>query len=66
LAESITTATHWVLNGYGERVKTFLNFRSFICGLERYIARHPEVHFFNTSRLGAVIDGTTYLPEFTQ
>ena len=66
LAESITTATHWVLNGHGERVKTFLNFRSFICGLERYIAQHSEVYFFNTSRLGAVIEGTIYHPEFTQ
>lgn len=66
LGESINSARHWVVNGKGEKIKTLLNFRSYLCGLERYIARHPEVRFFNTSRLGAVIEGTEYHPEFTQ
>ena len=64
LGESFSTAKHWVLNGEGQRVRTLLNFRSYLCGLERYIAKHPEVHFYNTSRLGAAIDGTDYHPEY--
>ena len=64
LGESFSTAKHWVLNGEGQRVKTLLNFRSYLCGLERYVAQHPEVHFYNTSRMGAAIDGTDYHPEY--
>ena len=52
----------WVLNGYGQRVTTLLNFRSYLCDLERYIAAHPEVKFFNTCREGAQIDGADYDP----
>lgn len=52
--------THWVLNGHGQRVTTLLNFRSYLCDLERFIARHPEVPFFNTCRDGARIDGADY------
>ena len=52
--------THWVLNGHGQRVTTLLNFRSYLCDLERFIARHPEVSFFNTCRDGAWIDGADY------
>ena len=55
---------HWVLNGRGERVTTLLNFRSYLCYLERYIAAHPEVQFFNTSLDGAQIDGAAYDPEW--
>lgn len=64
LGEPFSAARHWVLNGEGQRVRTLLNFRSYLCGLERYIAKHPEVHFYNTSRLGAAIDGTDYHPEY--
>lgn len=55
---------HWVLNGRGERVQTLLNLRAYLCGLERYIAAHPEVRFLNASRAGAWIAGTAYHPEF--
>lgn len=48
----------WVLNGNGERVATSQNFRGFLCDLERYIAWHPEVNFYNTSNEGAHIKGT--------
>lgn len=53
---------HWVLNGHGQRVTTLLNFRSYLCYLERYITAHPEVQFFNTCREGALIDGADYDP----
>jgi hypothetical protein len=66
LGMPFATATHWVLNGDGRRVKTLLNFRSYLCELERQIARHPQVRFFNTSREGALIAGTTFHPEFVQ
>jgi len=57
---------HWVLNGYGQRVKTVPNLRSYLCGLERYISAHPEVVFLNTSKDGAWIAGAAYHPEFVQ
>lgn len=59
-------ARHWVLDGHGQRVKTQLNFRSYLCELERYIASRPEVVFFNTSRSGAMILGTTFHGDFVQ
>ncbi|MGE8354295.1 MAG: motility associated factor glycosyltransferase family protein [Pseudomonas protegens] len=59
-------ARHWVLDGHGQRVKTQLNFRSYLCELERYIASRPEVAFFNTSRSGAMILGATFHGDFVQ
>lgn len=60
LGPQLTHARHWVLDGHGGRVRTQLNFRSYLTELERYIARHPEVAFFNTSRGGARIAGTSF------
>lgn len=60
LGPQLTHARHWVLDGHGGRVRTQLNFRSYLTELERYIARHPEVAFFNTSRGGALIAGTSF------
>jgi hypothetical protein len=65
LAPAFETS-HWVLNGRGERVKTLLNLRGYLCSLERYIAAHPEVRFINTSRDGAWIAGTHYHTEWAQ
>ncbi|MGZ0702124.1 motility associated factor glycosyltransferase family protein [Pseudomonas piscis] len=59
-------ARHWVLDGHGQRVKTQLNFRSYLCELERYIASRPEIAFFNTSRSGAMIAGTAFHADFVQ
>lgn len=53
---------HWVLNGHGQRITTLLNFRSYLCYLERYISAHPEVQFFNASQEGALIDGAPFSP----
>lgn len=64
LGASFATATHWVHNGHGVRVRTLLNFRSYLCELERHITRHPQVRVFNSSREGAMIAGTTFHPEF--
>ncbi|MDB6145374.1 MAG: motility accesory factor Maf-2 [Pseudomonas sp.] len=66
LGPSVNLARHWVLDGNGQRVKTQLNFRRYLSELERYIAGHPRVHFFNSSRAGAIIAGTTFNPDFTQ
>lgn len=59
-------ARHWVLDGHGQRVKTQLNFRSYLCELERYIASRPGIAFFNTSRSGAMIAGTAFHADFVQ
>lgn len=64
LGPQIAAARHWVLDGHGQRVRTQLNFRGYLIELERFIARHPQVAFFNTSRAGALIAGTTFDAEF--
>jgi hypothetical protein len=56
----------WVLNGHGQRVKTLLNLRAYLCVLENYITAHPSVRFLNTSREGALIAGADYHPEFAK
>ncbi|WP_339521363.1 motility associated factor glycosyltransferase family protein [Pseudomonas sp. EL_65y_Pfl2_R96] len=66
LGPTLNVARHWVLDGYGKRVKTQLNFRSYLCELERYIAGHPEARFYNSSREGAMIMGAAFNPEFVQ
>lgn len=66
LGPQFTTANHWVLDGHGQRVRTQLNFRSYLCELERYIAGHPQVSFFNSSREGAMIAGTAFHAEFVK
>ncbi|SDZ35699.1 motility associated factor glycosyltransferase family protein [Pseudomonas sp. NFIX28] len=66
LGPQLGAARHWVLDGHGQRVRTQLNFRSYLCELERFIAGHPQVRFYNSSRDGAMIAGTTYHPEFSQ
>ncbi|MGV8918291.1 MAG: motility associated factor glycosyltransferase family protein [Pseudomonas sp.] len=66
LGPGVNLARHWVLDGRGQRVKTQLNFRRYLSELERYIAQHPQVSFFNSSRDGAMIAGTRFNPEFCQ
>lgn len=56
----------WVLNGHGQRVKTLLNLRGYLCELERYIAANPLVTFLNSSREGAMIKGAAYHPGFAK
>jgi len=66
LGPGVNLARHWVLDGHGQRVKTQLNFRRYLNELERYIVRHPQVRFFNSSRAGAMITGTAFNQEFVQ
>ncbi|MDP5144999.1 DUF115 domain-containing protein [Shewanella sp. ULN5] len=54
------TKRHWVMNGYGEKVATDLNFRGYLLALEHYILTKPEVTFYNASLDGAAIDGAQY------
>lgn len=65
LGPALGIAKHWVRDGRGHKVKTQLNFRSYLIELERFIARHPEVTFLNTSRDGALIAGTEFDPDWT-
>ena len=60
----IEDADRWVLDGWGQRVKSTHNFVSYLCDLERYIRRHPDVTFWNTSKQGACIEGCRYHPHF--
>lgn len=60
----VEAAKHSVLNGHNEEVKTHLNFRGYLCSLERFIAYHPDIKFYNTSKDGAYIEGAIYHPEF--
>lgn len=64
LGPAVSAARHWVLDGHGQRVRTQLNFRGYLVELERFIAHHPQVRFYNTSRAGAQITGTAFAPEF--
>ncbi|KII35926.1 motility associated factor glycosyltransferase family protein [Pseudomonas fluorescens] len=66
LGPGVSQARHWVRDGNGQRVSTQLNFRGYLCVLERYIAAHPHVQFFNSSRAGALIAGTQFNQEFVQ
>lgn len=65
LGPELNIARHWVLDGRGHKVKTQLNFRSYLIELERYITQHPDVRFFNTSRDGALIAGAHFDPDWT-
>ncbi|MDD1965685.1 DUF115 domain-containing protein [Pseudomonas putida] len=65
LGPEMSIAKHWVRDGRGNKVKTQLNFRSYLIELERYITLHPEVKFLNTSRDGALIAGTEFDPDWT-
>ncbi|MBS4694430.1 motility associated factor glycosyltransferase family protein [Aeromonas allosaccharophila] len=56
-------ALSWVLDGHGQRVSTNPNFTTYQIELERYMASHPEVKFWNSSRDGAALLGCDYHPE---
>lgn len=66
LGPPVSQARYWVHDGHGQKVKTQLNFRGYLCELERYIARHPQVLFLNSSRAGAMIAGTQFNQDFVR
>nr|WP_251080839.1 6-hydroxymethylpterin diphosphokinase MptE-like protein [Motilimonas cestriensis] len=62
----INSANTFVLNGNNEPIPTHANFRGYLRELERYIEAHPSVHFFNTSLVGAHIDGAPFAKDFAE
>lgn len=64
LGPSASQALSWVVDGHGKRVSTNPNFTTYQIELERYMAAHPEVHFWNSSRDGAALLGSEYHPDF--
>lgn len=61
--QEIPAAQHWVLDGHGNRVNTIASFRGYLRDLEIYIAKKPQIAFFNSSKEGAFIKGTAFLEE---
>ena len=57
-------ANRSVVDGRGQQVKTMFAFCIYLNHLEAYIANHPDVAFFNTSRDGALIQGARFDEEF--
>ncbi|MDO6679638.1 motility associated factor glycosyltransferase family protein [Shewanella sp. 4_MG-2023] len=55
-----TEKKHWVINGFGERVGTDLNFRGYLRSLEYYIHQTPNVRYFQASLKGAKISGSQF------
>ena len=66
LGPGVEQARHWVLDGHGQRVSTQLNFRGYLCELERYIAGHPQVRFSTAVGRARLIAGTQFNQEFVQ
>ncbi|MCL1090783.1 DUF115 domain-containing protein [Shewanella profunda] len=60
IVQKIKEAKHWLINGKGQRVPTDLNLRAYLRYLERYIAKHPDVKFYQASLSGAKIRGSQY------
>jgi hypothetical protein len=65
LGRDLLNAVHWVENGRGEKVRSSVNFASYLCALEDYIGAHPEVRFLNSSEKGARILGTQFIKKDT-
>jgi hypothetical protein len=57
-AEEVAVPGVWVESVRGERLQTLPNLCAYLRDLERYVAAHPEVDFYNASREGALIAGT--------
>ncbi len=55
--------SHWVLNGYAERVSTIPSMRAYLRDLEGFLAGKRGIKFLNASPKGAAILHTTPLSE---
>jgi len=55
------TGEYVVFNGYNEKIQSSPSLIGFLRDTEHYITCHPDVKFYNMSRSGAEIKGTTYL-----
>lgn len=58
-------ALSWTLDGHGQRVDTNPNFTAYQVELERYMAKAPQVRFWNSSHNGAALLGCDHHPEFS-
>ncbi|KFZ36535.1 hypothetical protein HR45_15465 [Shewanella mangrovi] len=58
--KNVQSAVHWVINGYGEKVATNLNFRSFLRSLELYLEKHPTTRFHQCSKDSAKVIGADF------
>lgn len=63
---SIEDTGHYLLNGEGNRVPTWANFKGYLRDLEHYIQSHKHIQFINTSKKGAQIAGTQYWEELNE
>ncbi|HEY4374143.1 MAG TPA: 6-hydroxymethylpterin diphosphokinase MptE-like protein [Burkholderiales bacterium] len=64
LRADVNTARAWVLDCRGRRAVTNNNFATYLVELERYVKRHPQVCFFQTSHDGARVAGAQLHPEY--
>jgi len=55
LGPVVNQARHWVLDRQGVQVRTQLDFRGYLCVVERYIAGHLRVSFLNSGRAGVML-----------
>ncbi len=53
--------TEWLLDGHGNKIYTQPNMLGYLLDLEIYIQSQPQIRFYNTSRDGATIAGTSYI-----
>ncbi|WP_394200688.1 motility associated factor glycosyltransferase family protein [Shewanella waksmanii] len=60
LGPGLENSKHWVVNGLGQRAKTYLNLRGYLRSLEVYIMSKPNINFYQSSLLSAKIHGTTF------
>lgn len=51
----------FLLNGYNNKVKSYLNLIVYKDCLEQFIAIHPEVKFYNNGKDGATIKGAEWI-----
>jgi hypothetical protein len=63
LGKDLLRADHWVMNSRGEKVRSSVNFASYLCALEDYIEARPSVRFSNSSEAGAAICGAPFLEQ---
>lgn len=61
---SANETPHWLLNGKGKKVPTYLNFRGYLRDLEYFIQQQIDVDFYTGSLDGAYIKDAPLWPDF--
>ncbi|MEE2774080.1 MAG: 6-hydroxymethylpterin diphosphokinase MptE-like protein [Pseudomonadota bacterium] len=54
-------SNRWLKNGYGNMVPTLDSFIAYVLELERYIKDNSHIKFWNSSKLGAFIEGCDFI-----